>query len=64
MYFLYEAKRLAEASPQVGKQTTILVIDEKPDGGIQWHTLKPSGFDALRTSLEQLGRARIFTSTE
>ncbi len=55
MYFVYEAKKLAETSPYVGKQTTILVIEEKQDGGIRWHVLKPRGFDALKSEFEKFG---------
>jgi hypothetical protein len=56
LYCVYEAKRLAEeAGGRVGKLTSILVIEQKPEGGIAIRTLKPKGFDVLEADFERWG---------
>src|ERR1700676_1475561 len=43
MYFLYEAKVFGETSPFVGKMTTMLVLEPKPDSSFVVHTVVTKG---------------------
>lgn len=61
LYYVYEAKRLAEASPFVGKvHTDIWVLEEYYDSAlkarkIEWKRLHKSGLDYLHAQFERFG---------
>ena len=56
LYFVYEAKRLGEASPSVGKvRTHIQILEELNGGGFRVSTLLPKALSYLSNQFEKFG---------
>jgi hypothetical protein len=55
LYFVHEAKKLAEVSDKVGKMTTILVLEPNTQGGFIQRVLQPGGSSFLDRSFAKYG---------
>lgn len=55
MYFLYEAKRISEVDPYVGKQTNMFVLEQSSRGSLLAYEVVGTGYTFLEQQFERFG---------